>query len=301
MTQVKKYFRWLILGLTFFFIISTFKQNWREVVGIKFTNFSYIMISIGLLFNIIAHSFSAWVWTWILDIFQTKLQGLLAIKVYLITNICKYLPGNIWHFYGRVKAIQNLGDSFSTAVISAIIEPLLMAFSALLITLIGGSLNILDSQFSWLFILIIIANIGVLITLQPSIFNKLLMKLAKNKGNIQAVKITKYPLLPLIGEIIFVLLRGMAFLAIIIAFTPINFDIIPKILTGFSLGWLLGLIVPGAPGGIGIFEATIISYFDKAIFAPEIILIVISLYRITSILAELITAGFAFIYDVKSS
>ncbi|WP_017293105.1 lysylphosphatidylglycerol synthase domain-containing protein [Geminocystis herdmanii] len=289
----KKFLRYLILGLTFFFIITTFKQNWQEIKGIKFTFFTLLMFTISLVLNIIAHTFSAWVWTWILKIFQTKLQGLKAINIYLITNISKYLPGNVWHFFGRVKAIQAEGDSLSIATVSVIIEPLLMAVSALLITLISASFGIITLSFSPLFLLTYILIIVILIGIHPKILNPLLCKLAKSKGSNETATLTKYPLLPLLGEIIFLLIRGFAFLSLLIAFMPVKLTLIPQILSSFSFAWLLGLIVPGAPGGIGIFEATIIASFDSAIFPSQIVLIVIALFRISSILAELITAGFA--------
>ncbi|MGI0481853.1 lysylphosphatidylglycerol synthase domain-containing protein [Geminocystis sp. CENA526] len=293
MKLIKKILRFFILGLTFFFIISTFRQHWQEIKDIQFTFFTLLMFIVSLILNIIAHTFSAWVWTWILHIFQTKLRGLKAINIYLITNISKYLPGNVWHFFSRVKAIQAEGDSLSIATVSVIIEPLLMAVSALLITLISASFGIINLSFTPLFLLIYSLIIAILIGIHPKIMNPILSKLAKSKGSNESAKLTKYPLLPLFGESLFLLLRGLAFLSVLIAFMPIKLTLIPQVLSTFSFAWLLGLIVPGAPGGIGIFEATILASFDSAIFPSQIVLVVIALFRISSIFTELITAGFA--------
>ncbi len=296
MKLVKKFFRWLILGITFFFIIATFKNNWREVIGVKFTNFTWLMLGLSLFLNIIAHTFSAWVWTWILAIFQTKLQGLKAIKIYLITNISKYLPGNIWHFFGRVKAIQDEGDNLAVATVSVVIEPLLMAIAALLITVMSASIGIIEVKFSpIIFLLQLIIIIIILVGINPKIINPILSKLAKSKSSNNSAELTKYPLLPLLGEVIFLLLRGFAFLLILLAFVSVKMSLIFQILSGFSFAWLLGLIVPGAPGGIGIFEATIIATFNQSFLPPQIVLIVIALFRINSILGELIAAFIAFI------
>ncbi|BAQ61288.1 putative transmembrane protein HieC [Geminocystis sp. NIES-3708] len=300
MKLVKQFLRWLILGVTLFFIISTFKDNWREVIGIKFTQFTWLMLTLSLFLNIIAHTFSAWVWTWILGIFQTQLQGLKAVKIYLITNISKYLPGNIWHFFGRVKAIQNKGDSLGVATVSVLIEPLLMAVAALLITIISVGIGVIDINFSPLIFLVeLIIILITLIVIQPKILNPILSKLATSKGSKESAKLTKYPLLPLLGEVVFLLLRGLAFLSILLAFMPVKINLIPQVLSGFSFAWLLGLIIPGAPGGIGVFETTIIATFNHSFFPSEIVLIVIALFRISSILAELITAGIAFFSNEK--
>ena len=291
MKLIKSFFRWLVLGFTIFFIISNIYQNWRSLEEIKLTYFVWFMFCLSLGFNLFAHTFSAWVWTWILNLFRTKLQGSQAVSVYLITNISKYLPGNVWHFLGRVKAIQNQGDTLATATVSVIIEPLLMAIAALLITIISASLGILDVNFSTLILVIkLIIISGALISISPPIINPILNTLAKGKGSNYATKLTQYPLLPLGGELIFIILRGCAFLILLMAFLSLNWTLIPKILSVFSFSWLLGLIVPGAPGGLGIFEATVIATLDPTIFPREIVLIVVALFRISSILGEVITA-----------
>lgn len=254
------------------------------------------MLCLSLFFNLFAHIFSAWVWTWILAIFQAKLKGFKAIKVYLITNISKYLPGNIWHFVGRVKAIQNEGDSLALATVSVILEPLLMAVAAFLITIFSVSFGIIRVNFSLLiFTIQCIIIFLVLMGIHPKIINHILTKLAKGKGSKNIVNLTQYPLLPLLGELGFLLLRGIAFLLIINAFIPLKISLILPVLSTFSFAWLLGLIVPGAPGGIGVFEATAIATLNPTFFPPQNVLIVVALFRLISILAELISAGIAFI------
>jgi hypothetical protein len=77
------------------------------------------------------------VWGWILKEFNQPVKAPWAIRVFLKTNIAKYLPGNVWHFYGRVWAARKAGISLEAAILSVVLEPLLMAASALLIALIG--------------------------------------------------------------------------------------------------------------------------------------------------------------------
>ena len=301
MKLVKGLLRWLILGFTLFFIASNIHQNWRALEQVDITSFVWLMFIISLFFNLLAHVFSAWVWTWILKLFSTRLKGLKAIYIYLITNIAKYLPGNVWHFVGRVKAVQDLGDKLSTATVTVILEPLMMAIAALLITVISASFGILSLDFSPFILLLKLAIIsGFLIGINPAIINPILNKLAQKKGSKQATQLTKYPLLPLGGELVFLFLRGSAFLVLLNAFLTLKLSLIPQILTAFSFAWLLGLIVPGAPGGLGIFEATAIATLDPSIFPREIVLIVVALFRISSILAEVITAYGAWILQHKN-
>ncbi len=197
---------------------------------------------------------------------------------------------------GGVKAVLKEGDSLATATVSAIIEALFMAIAALLVTIISATIGVMEINFSPMIIsLQIIVIMGSLIGIHPNIMNPILSKLAKGKGSNKVTKLTKYPLLPLGGELIFLLLKGCGFIVLIIPFITLKLTLIPPILTAFSFAWLLGLVVPGAPGGLGIFEATVIATLDATVFPQEIILIVVAFSRISSTLAEVITAYGAFL------
>ncbi|WP_342596584.1 lysylphosphatidylglycerol synthase domain-containing protein [Cyanobacterium aponinum UTEX 3222] len=297
MKLLKQFLRYFIFGITLFFLATTIVNNWRSITSIEFNKYLFLLIFISLILNSFAHIFSAWVWTWILTLFNCKLGGFSAVKIYLITNISKYIPGNIWHFVGRVKAIQNHGDSIALGTFPVVLEPLLMAIASLLITIFSVSLGILEVNFSPLiFSLLLFFILIILIAIHPKFINPVLKKLVINKGKVETnIKLNKYPFLPLIGELIFLLLRGSAFMALMMPFIDLNIILIPQILTAFSFAWLIGLIVPGAPGGLGIFEAVAIASLDPAIFPRDKIIIVVALFRFSSIIAETFTAYLAWL------
>ena len=291
MKKLKLLWRWLVLGVTLFFIIKTFKDHWQEVINIRIDGHGWLMLFLALISTILAHIFSGLVWNKILNILHCSLRGFKALKVYLITNVAKYLPGNVWHFYGRINAIAKEGDHLSVATLGVLLEPLLMAAAALLVALISASLGLMETAPSWEVLAIQIIGLSiVLIGIQPGIINPVLQKLSKSKSHTKSAFLKQYPLIPLLGEVIFLLLRGTGFLLAFLALTSDNLATFPIILSVFSFAYLLGLIVPGAPGGMGVFEATAIASFDETQFPAAIILTVVALYRIISILAELITA-----------
>jgi hypothetical protein len=63
---------------------------------------------------------------------------------------------------------------------------------------------------------------------------------------------------------------------------------------GFSFAWLVGLVLPVSPGGIGVFEATAIALLD-GILTPGVLLGAVAVYRLVSILAEIIGAALAYL------
>lgn len=292
MKRLKPYFRWFILGATLFFLVKTLRDNWQEVTHVSFQSGGWFYLAIAFSLTFLAHFWSAWVWSWILAAFKQPLGGFLAIRVYLITNIAKYLPGNIWHFYGRIQAIVKAGGTAPVASVAVLLEPLLMAAAALLMAISSGSGSI------WLQLLGLIL---VLTGIHPKILNQVIHHLSRLKGNPTDVELKSYPWLLLLGEWVFVVLRGLGFIGVMLAFTPVSISQIPYLLSVFSLAWLLGLIVPGAPGGLGIFEATAIAALNPTEFPPGLVLATVAVYRLISILAEAIAALFAFVFSRLSS
>ena len=102
----------------------------------------------------------------------------------------------------------------------------------------------------------------------------------------------RYPLVPLAGELAFVLVRFSGFACCVLAF-----DVAPLLpwnqwLGGFALAWTLGLVVPGAPGGLGVFEAALLLRLGGLV--PEAPLLAIALsYRLVTSLADLLGAATA--------
>ena len=299
LTKAKPYLRWLILGGTLFFLLKTLKDRFTEVAHLRIDSQGWLLLAIALACTLFAHIWSAWVWTKILAIFQQSFSLFKGIRVYLVTNIAKYLPGNVWHFYGRISAIKNQGGSTAIATLCVVLEPLLMAAAALLIAIVSTILGFVETDLSFAAILSqIIALIVVLIGIHPRVLNPVLHRLSrsKSKEKIVPAQLKAYPLLPFLGEMGFVLFRGTGFLITVMALQTVTLMDIPNLLSAFSIAWLLGLVVPGAPGGIGVFEATAIALLDQNSFAPGVVLLAVGLYRVISILAETGAAAIAWIF-----
>jgi len=298
--RLKPYLRWVLLGGTIFFLAKALKDNWQEVLAIELNKSGWGYMAIALLVTLLAHIWSGWVWSWILRFFDQPVDRMWCVRVYLKTNIAKYLPGNVWHFYGRVWTAKAAGVPLTVATLSVLMEPLLMAAAALLLASIGSPLFSRGLMGVSMLAMILMA-------VHPWVLNPLLKQLAALKGK-KKDKITAgdttiglqgYPLLPLLGELGFLELRGMGFVLTMLALGPISPLQIPQLLSAFSLAWLLGLVLPGAPGGIGVFEATAIAQLSGE-YSPAIVLSAVALYRLISILAEASGALLAWLHQPGS-
>ncbi|MFM9073911.1 MAG: hypothetical protein ACKOOC_11045 [Cyanobium sp.] len=61
-------------------------------------------------------------------------------------------------------------------------------------------------------------------------------------------------------------------------------------LSGFALAWTLGLVVPGAPGGLGVFEAALLLRLALVLPEPPVLAVALS-YRLVVTFADLLAAG----------
>ncbi|HBQ97175.1 MAG: UPF0104 family protein [Roseofilum sp. Belize BBD 4] len=299
LSSLKPYLRWFIVGAALFFLAQAFKDHWQEVLTIRISGWGWISLAIALLITIAAHIWSGWIWGWILAEFNQRVKALWSIQTYLITNIGKYLPGNVWHFYGRIRAAQSIDVPQVIAILSTLMEPLLMAASALILAA-GTSLQTRG-------LLQGVTLVIVLIGVHPRILNPMLTFLSKKKakGGLAAqdqtsAQLKRYPLKPLLGEMGFLLIRGLGFLFALAALSTIEMAQVPQLLSAFSCAWLLGLVIPGAPGGLGVFEATAIALLD-GVYPSAIILSGVALYRVISVLSEAIGALLAWLYQAFNS
>ena len=410
--HLKTILKWFILGGVFFFLLQALRANWQEIAAIRITaaGWSCIIGATGM--TLCAHIWSGWVWGWILaELNHTKGAGSWSVITYLKTNVAKYLPGNVWHFYGRVMAAKAIGIPLEASTVSVIMEALLMAAAALLVGLLSSQQLNLPLQ-------LLCLMIG-LMSVHPRVLNPILKQLKGSKlksvlklgskqpkpshsgppnratphttyppgsqlqprlnaayddparlsnptgnrissqseqetprispipntthpltssyqsnpqgdtthfPNLQShttpnhppstihhppstihrppstihhppiTQLKHYPLIPLLGELGFLGLRSLGFIGVVIALTPIAWSQFPAILSGFSLAWMLGLVIPGAPGGIGVFEATAIALLGQSTtLSPGLILSAVALYRLVSTLAEAIGAGVAWL------
>ena len=217
------------------------------------------------------------------------------VPLYLSSNLLKYLPGGIWHFVKRVRA---LGPSIGTgpALVSVLLEPMLMAVAALLWVPFGGFQGGLA----------LLAPLPALLLL-PRWREPLLRRLERQRlrqlNRVQDEALAPlaepeqygsgrdgYPWIPLLAELLFVACRFSGFWACLQVFGLHQVLPITEWLAAFALAWTAGLVVPAAPGGLGVFEAVLLLRLGQSV--PEAPLLAVALsYRLVATLADVLAAA----------
>jgi glycosyltransferase 2 family protein len=296
--QLKPILRWLVPLVTLGFLAWALRQHWQQVWALQIRGTGWLWLGLAGLATLGAFLWSGWLWGSLFGLLGYPINRLWATKLYLTTNIAKYLPGNVLHFYTRVTQAHAAGVPLGIATLAVGLEPFLMVAAALVLILIalpGASLPLQG-------MLLVIVLIG----LHPHLLNPLLARSLRKKMDIPPLQLRAYPTLPLLGEVLFVGLRALGFILTLRALGAVTGQAILPLVGAYSLGWLLGLVTPGAPGGVGVVELTVLEVLKRPQFAthlstlsPAQIIAGVALYRLLSTGAEAVAAGLGWLTMVK--
>jgi uncharacterized membrane protein YbhN (UPF0104 family) len=168
-----------------------------------------------------------------------------------------------------------------------LLDPLLMMIAALCLVPLGG--------LQWG--LGLLAPFALLL-LRPCWLNPLLERLLRSKRAMLGpaeecssdAPLLGSPWQPLLLELPFLLLRFAGFGCCVATFSSISSLGLGVWLAAFCLAWVVGLVVPGAPGGIGVFELVLLARLRGLIPEAELLAVLVS-YRLISVGADLLAAA----------
>ena len=273
----------------FYFCIYFFKNFGQISFDIDFIK-DGPFIFLSFLFCILSIFFNALAWENIVAWFGKNTTKNNLISFYVLTNVLKYVPGGIWHFFERFNFLKDI-SSPQKAIYSTLIEPYFMLCASFSLASVG----IIFSPFYFLLLIPLIFLNRKLIyiilqrleSLKNSTITALKIPNSKYQSEERIKLISFFPYRAFLIEILFVLSK---FIGFIICFNVVNlgnqFSIL-YLLVIFSLSWAVGLIVPTAPGGVGVFEACFIFFVGKNL-PQNIILESLIYFRLISTSADLL-------------
>ncbi len=248
-----------------------------------------IDLLISFIFCVLSIYLNAYAWKYIIKWFGEEFNNNNLVSFYVLTNVLKYVPGGIWHFVERFNFIKRISNP-QIALYSTLIEPYFMLSGSFLL----ASLGVIFSPLYFFLILpllflnrkliyLVLKKLG---SLKGKVFE--VLRLANSKDQFGRINIISFfPLRALFLEIGFVLSKFIGFYICLNTFyTNNNLNII-YLLAVFSLSWSIGLVVPTAPGGVGVFEAFLL-FFVGRIIPQNLILVSLIYFRIISTSADLL-------------
>lgn len=191
-----------------------------------------------------------------------------ALRTYAVSQLAKYVPGNIFQFAGRqaigvAAGIGNAPLAKSTVLELALIGASGAFFAPLVIPLLIERLDAVAAS-----VIVFIALAG------------LALWLARRLGGAALGAAVLYYLA-------FLALSGVVFAATFqIAGGTLSGAGLPGIVGAYVLAWLAGLVTPGAPAGIGVREAVLL-FLLAGFAAPPTILLAVVIGRAVTVLGDL--------------
>ena len=249
-----------------------------------------INLSLSFLFCVLSIYLNAYAWKNIVKWFGKEFKSNNLVSFYVVTNILKYVPGGVWHFVERFNFIKKISNR-QIALYSTLIEPYFMLCGSFLLASLGLIFSPL--YFFLIFPLVflnrkliyfILKRIG---SLKGKVFEVLRLPNSKNQFEERINIISFFPTRALLLEIGFVLSKFIGFYICLNTFYASNTLNIIFLLVIFSLSWSLGLVVPTAPGGVGVFEACLLFFIGKSI-PQNVIIISLIYFRFISTSADLL-------------
>jgi len=249
-----------------------------------------INLSLSFLFCVLSIYLNAYAWKYIVKWLGKEFKSNNLVSFYVLTNILKYVPGGMWHFVERFNFIKKLSNP-QIALYSTLIEPYFMLTGSFLL----ASMGLIFSPF-YIFLIFplmflnrkfIFLIFKILGSLKGKVLEVLRLPNSKDQFEERINIVSFFPSRALFLEIGFVLSKFFGFYICLNTFYTSNTLNIIFLLVIFSLSWSIGLVVPAAPGGVGVFEACLLLFVGKSI--PEnIILISLVYFRVISTSADLL-------------
>jgi uncharacterized membrane protein YbhN (UPF0104 family) len=292
--NIYRLIRSIFFLFSFIFIIFLLVRNLNKVDlrAIKI-NYHYLLISLLLL--IAFYVFSGLIYYYIVKKFGFKLPIIKVLKIRILSDFGRYIPGKVWFLGGRIYFFGKEGEDKMKVLLSVYIELILLVMSGFFlgILFIGKELFNLNI-YLLLFIIILLTLLALnkyIIVRMINLIKRLLRKEITQFDFIKYVDLIKIFCLYLISWLVVFL----AFYCFVNSLINVSVNNIFFLGGAMALSWLIGFLVLIAPSGMGVREGTLYYLLIKK-FTPSSATLISVLSRIWLIIAEIAT--FFIIYGI---
>lgn len=211
-----------------------------------------------------------------------KVRWSAIVSVYGRSQISKYLPTNVLHYAGRQVMGRAIGWPHLAIAAASVLEIIgLLLSSGIIVLGLGFALQSkLVSNIHWLYVVVGVIAIGLVLRFPP--LWRLLDRVMKTAG-LRHQGLKNLPWAVLLYILFFMLTSLLLFGLVSYATDTWQWVLFPRVALAFSVAWLVGYVVPGAPGGLGVREAMLQVVLSPLVGGPVATLCAIALRIITSL------------------
>ena len=278
----------VVLSLVFVFKRLTALDIDKEIIWSGLVHVAWISFACGILVFVSCVPWKAFVRI----ISGRSVPFVEAAWIFSKSNMMKYLPGNVFQFIGRNELAIRLNLSHADVAFATLCETALLMIAILLTTVLLDRQGITKwlarygfSGFYFLFIVFIVAAI-VAVFLWKKHYDILQKLTAKLKVFFTMRSVKAILACSLYCSFLIISFAALFFAVLSkILQADIAYRMVPLVLSAYMLSWVAGFIVPGAPGGIGIREATLTLLLADVVPLDSALLAAV-IFRFISILGD---------------
>jgi uncharacterized membrane protein YbhN (UPF0104 family) len=223
----------------------------------------------------------AFAWKDLLGHFDESIDSCLAISIYGESQLAKYVPGNVFHFFGRQALGLEAGLSAWSLAKSAVWEIGLL--------IVAGST----------FFTIVLPNfyLGLPVNLALVLFAAVVLTITSIFYRWSSHLIARV----LIWYMAFFIMSGLVFLTLLFLIVPENTMSGSSLIIfsgSYVVAWLFGFVTPGAPAGIGVREVVLLALLGA--FVSEVDLLTAIIFaRIVTVAGDILYFLFALVLKLR--
>lgn len=268
---------YLLCAISLWLLADVFFAHYQNIEHVHIDSKALFVFIFGAVVIVIGHINI--VVGWYLQL-KNKYHNISFKQSYIaigMSQIAKYLPGNVAHFIGRAVLVKDI-DSKADITYAMLIETIFLSLTALLFASLWSALYYLPAEINAISV--------VVITILFFISTFILVEVLKRKLNANWILYNTLFYILALNSLSF-FLHGYVIYLIASLFSNIPGLSILQYTLGFSSAFLVGYLLPGAPGGIGVREYAFVLLFS-AFLGAGIALEVIVIHRLLTIIGDLL-------------
>jgi len=234
-------------------------------------------------------------WRMILASLGAPLRYRQAAPIWFLSNIVRYIPGNIWQFLGMAELAREAGVPRLITLTSIVLHQVISTAVGVVLAACYFALFDDGDRLRTIRPLLLIVPFGLLL-LQPRILESLLNWLLRKAGRPPIrVLLTGRQIWLLIGRYLVVwTMMGLSFTALVCALTPIEWPAMPYLVAAWAAAYVIGYLTLLTPAGLGVREGAL-AVLLFPILPPGVAAVIAITARLWMVAGEVLGAGAALV------
>ena len=230
-------------------------------------------------------------WRAILSRLGGSLRYGMAARVWFLSNLTRYIPGNVWQFLSMVELAAGQGISRLATLTSVVLHQVLSTAAGLALAALYFAWTGEGVWFAGLRPFLYALPLGLLL-LQPRLLERGLNALLARLGRPPLrVTLSWAQIWALLGGYALVwLVMGTGFAALVRALTPLTWAQLPRLVAVFAAAYVIGFLSLLTPSGLGVREGVMTLLLTTTLPAGVAAVVAIAA-RLWMVVGELIGAG----------